>query len=166
MHTGEKPYNCDLCPAHFARNTSLTTHKRRYHTNEKPYKCNLCPSRFIQTYALKRHVRIHTGEKPYQCDFCSARFAASSGLATHIKRHQCEEKFYKCELCSAQFSNSCSLRKHKRTHTETWLTFLCSCPICTATKIVVTNTITPRFHGFKSNRTPPRLHFNLFQFLY
>ena len=41
IHTGVKPYECNLCKKTFSENGSLTTHKRT-HTDDKLYKCDIC----------------------------------------------------------------------------------------------------------------------------
>ena len=58
VHTGERPYKCDLCPATFARAATLTIHRRR-HTGEKPYRCTMCGMNFVTRHIYRTHILRH-----------------------------------------------------------------------------------------------------------
>lgn len=59
---GNRPFQCDQCPASFCRKPYLDIH-RRTHTGERPYGCEICQKRFSQRSTLNIHKRIHTGEE-------------------------------------------------------------------------------------------------------
>ncbi|KAG0223854.1 hypothetical protein BGW42_005512 [Actinomortierella wolfii] len=119
-HTGDKPYQCQICRKRFSEANIMAQHMRT-HTGEKPFKCNFpgCDREFSISGALTIHKRVHTGEKPFKCKFegCDKWFAESSNLTKHLRIHTGERPF-KCPFpgCGKSFSRPDQVTRHKRTH--------------------------------------------------
>ncbi|XP_071022736.1 zinc finger protein 64-like [Oncorhynchus clarkii lewisi] len=113
-HTGEKPFECELCHKRFSRRDKLNMHFRS-HTGEKPHKCKYCPYAAADSSSLKKHLRIHYDERPFKCQICPYASRNSSQLTVHLRSHTGDAPF-QCTRCEAKFKINSDLKRHIRIH--------------------------------------------------
>lgn len=59
IHTGELPYECEICHKRFRIACLRLAHIQSVHEQRKPHVCTECGSGFYTKYKLKRHAVIH-----------------------------------------------------------------------------------------------------------
>lgn len=122
VHTGVKPFQCDICNKPFREKHNLKLHIKTTHevTREKHYKCPQCSFRTYHKHNLRQHMNTHGDVRPFACDVCSLKFTQKSHLKSHIKAKHSErtEKDHKCPECSYQTDRRFSLTLHLSTHSD------------------------------------------------
>ena len=142
IHTGERPYECDICQARFNQTTHLRSHKKNCHdifwiflqVSEKI--CPYCGKQFQSPFATRRHILIHTNEKPYKCEICGTGFVQKVHLKSHLERkhklkYTTEMLSWKlkkwlffqamtkiCPYCGKHFPTPYATRRHILKHTR------------------------------------------------
>ena len=75
---------CPDCGKALKGRGNLKAH-RRIHSGEKPYKCDVCHEMFRVKSTLRHHRSIHSGVKPHVCCVCEACFSHKYNLARHVR---------------------------------------------------------------------------------
>uniref|UniRef100_A0A8C0UV59 ZFP64 zinc finger protein n=1 Tax=Cyanistes caeruleus TaxID=156563 RepID=A0A8C0UV59_CYACU len=115
LSSQQVPLQAPDLPLHQLSSRQLTMHLRS-HTGDAPFQCQMCPAKFKINSDLKRHLRVHSGEKPYKCEFCEVRCAMKGNLKSHVRIKHSMENTLKCPECDFQCGNKTSLRHHIRSH--------------------------------------------------
>ncbi|KAL0124430.1 hypothetical protein PUN28_006339 [Cardiocondyla obscurior] len=121
IHSGEKPFVCQLCNTAFYLRRQLSAHCRRTHPELKANKvtstaCDICGRVLATKRSLFRHKESHNPTKLYLCDYCGKSLSSAEHLKKHRRIHT-GEKPYVCDICGKGFTDSENLRMHRRVHT-------------------------------------------------
>lgn len=80
IHTGEKPLECDRCPAKFRCRSQLSLHRRRCGTM---IQCDKCEKEFSTKGKLKKHVQKNHKNWSHFCNICGKGFLIEGQLQNH-----------------------------------------------------------------------------------
>ncbi|XP_078120599.1 zinc finger and BTB domain-containing protein 41 [Sander vitreus] len=129
VHTGEKPFQCDICLQRYSTKSNLTVHKKK-HTSDAPvqkkeHKCPYCNKLHASKKTLAKHVRRfhpdHIQEfltkrkrksEGWKCAICLKTFTRRPHLQEHMILHT-QDRPFKCSFCDEFFKSRFARLKHQ-----------------------------------------------------
>lgn len=117
IHTGEKPFACDLCSAAFAQKSNLSTHKKTTHMKEEKFKCDKCARTFKRRRLLDCHIMSkHLNSRPYKCHLCTLTYTYPDHLRKHLNSVHGPDNPHPCEFCKKSSNSTDARRNHRYVH--------------------------------------------------
>lgn len=129
VHTGEKPFECDICHQRYSTKSNLTVHRKKHSSetefHKKEHKCPYCNKLHASKKTLAKHVkRFHPENaqdfisikkiksESWKCDICMKSFTRRPHLEEHMILHS-QDKPFKCTYCEEHFKSRFARLKHQ-----------------------------------------------------
>ncbi|XP_023296311.2 zinc finger protein 182-like isoform X2 [Lucilia cuprina] len=125
VHTGERPFKCELCSRQFITSNKLLLHQRTHSRHNNNNNDNSNKNYINNTLTISATSPLSSSSlsatsalttiKRFQCEICSAFFTTSSNLKSHKFTHT-DQRVYQCKHCLMAFKSPRDLKRHEPSH--------------------------------------------------
>ncbi|KAK2492807.1 hypothetical protein MC885_007581 [Smutsia gigantea] len=124
VHTGEKPFECDICHQRYSTKSNLTVHRKK-HSNEtefhkKEHKCPYCNKLHASKKTLAKHVKrqVLSCFRTYVILSSDLNLFHPENAQEFISIKKTKSESWKCDICKKSFTRRPHLEEHMILHSQ------------------------------------------------